>query len=82
MAHELGIDKVNIGLAMHIMTREKMKSKYCKPGETFNGMMNRVCEELTKDVKLSKSQIDEIDKKIAENYKRRMEKREKEKRGK
>lgn len=82
MAHELGIDKINIGLAMHIETREKMKVKYCKPGETFNAMMNRVCDDMTKDVILTQEMIKEIDEKIAENYKRRMEKREKEKRGK
>lgn len=82
MAHELGIDKVNIGLAMPMVTRAKMKVKYCKPGETFNAMMNRVCEELTKDVKLSKDEMEEIDKKMAENYQRRMAKREQEKRGK
>ena len=80
MAHELGVDKVNIGLAMKIETREKLMVKFAKPGETFNRMLGRICESMVTDVKLSKAKVDEIEARIAANVKARQEKRLAEKR--
>lgn len=75
MAHELAVDKCNTGLTMLYETREKMMLKFARPGEKFNAMMGRVCEDLTKDVHLPKPVLDRIARQIAENAKRREIKR-------
>lgn len=75
MAHELAIDKTNIGLAMKYETREKMMLKFAKPGEKFNAMLGRVCEELTADTCLPKETLDKIERLVRANAAKREKKR-------
>ena len=77
MAGELGVDKVHRGTTFRYETIAKMEKKFLKEGETFAQMLERVCAELTKDVKLTRDVHDRIDAQIAENYRKRFEKRNK-----
>ena len=75
MAGELAVDKVHRGLTLKYETIAKLTLKFGKPGETFSQILERVCDEITRDVRLPKDTLDDIKNTIAENYRKRMEKR-------
>lgn len=75
MAHELSVDMVNSGLAIKIETKEKMMYKFARPGDSFNGMLRRVCEDLTKDVVLPQESLDRVARQIEDNLWKRKHKR-------
>ena len=79
MAGELAIEKVHRGTTFKYETIAKMTVKYGKPGETFSQMLERVCEKLTKNVKLTTAQHAEIDAQIVANREKRLAKRAKKK---